>query len=311
MRWAPAGETIAAWMAGWAAPASPDEQLARSLTAAAHQRENERASILRSWQAARRARDRAVRRASRAIPRSAAAGAGMLAVAVPIGGTAGEFCAGFGALFGIRAACAVATLANARRRPGGVPLPVLPPSLPVPPPVHSAAFPPLRRLTGAGASLRQLLLAGRCQPAAAAAADAAMAAAAEAERALHARAAQVATLESARAAVIDAAARAALDAAIRPLLTALDDGIVAYERLVVAAADLAATAVGSVEGVGPAGGGRPTDRLQEAADSLTGLAHGLRTVAAVQVPAVPADTVQVATLPGPLNGPVHRASNAG
>src|SRR5674536_213433 len=112
---------------------SPDRRLAWSLTAAARRREWERARVLRSWQAAQRAQQRTARRSARAAPRSAVLGATFLAMAVPAGGST-------------RAVCALASLRSARQRAGGPPVPALPPPLPLPPPVQSAAFPAVRRL---------------------------------------------------------------------------------------------------------------------------------------------------------------------
>jgi len=257
---------------------SPDRRLAWSLTAAARRREWERARVLRSWQAAQRAQQRTARRSARAAPRSAVLGATFLAMAVPAGGSTREVCAGLGAFFGTRAVVALASLRSARQRAGGPPVPALPPPLPLPPPVQSAAFPAVRRLDAAGVALRRLLLTARAGGATVATtADAAMASAAAAERALHAQASQLATVESTAATVVDPRARATVQAAINPLLGDLEEGVAAFEQLLAAAAELASASVGgaaATDGVGPA-----TQRLREATDSLAGLAHGLRTVA--------------------------------
>src|SRR5450759_2146711 len=72
-------------------------------------------------------------------------------------------------------------------------------------------------------------------------------------------------------------------AAINPLLGDLEEGVAAFEQLLAAAAELASANVGgaaATDGVGPA-----TQRLREATDSLAGLAHGLRTVAAAETTA--------------------------
>src|SRR5664280_2406689 len=229
---------------------SPDRRLAWSLTAAARRREWERARVLRSWQAAQRAQQRTARRSARAAPRSAVLGATFLAMAVPAGGSTREVCAGLGAFFGTRAVVALASLRSARQRAGGPPVPALPPPLPLPPPVQSAAFPAVRRLDAAGVALRRLLLTARAGGATVATtADAAMASAAAAERALHAQASQLATVESTAATVVDPRARATVQAAINPLLGDLEEGVAAFEQLLAAAAELAsASVVGAAAG---------------------------------------------------------------
>src|SRR5664280_2597317 len=143
-----------------------------------------------------------------------------------------EVCAGLGAFFGTRAVVALASLRSARQRAGGPPVPALPPPLPLPPPVQSAAFPAVRRLDAAGVALRRLLLTARAGGATVATtADAAMASAAAAERALHAQASQLATVESTAATVVDPRARATVQAAINPLLGDLEEGVAAFEQV--------------------------------------------------------------------------------
>lgn len=146
------------------------------------------------------------------------------------------------------------------------PRPVLVVSAPVLPPASSAARAPIARLTARENALRGLLTVlgsmtrDTWQEAAAAAG------------ALRRLGDQLVLLESARAGVpVDA--RPGLDAARSALQSRLEEGVSAYDRVVCAATDaVAATADGRSADPGA------VRRLADAADSLTGLARGLREV---------------------------------
>jgi hypothetical protein len=136
---------------------------------------------------------------------------------------------------------------------------------PVLPPHSSAAYGPINRLTARENALGELLtvlgpVAGETwQEAGAAAAS------------LRRLGAQIVVLESARVGV-PGEARPGLDSALAALRSRLEEGVSAYDRLVSAAADAVAAAA---DGHGQAATVR---RLGESADSLTGLARGLREV---------------------------------
>lgn len=135
-----------------------------------------------------------------------------------------------------------------------------------PPPVRvprhaSAARPAIDRLTRAGAALPELL-----RRLGVVAGDTAAEAAA-ADRSLRELAACIDSIESALQ-VTPPEAHAGLVEARAALLARLDEGTVAYERLVAAAAECVAVAAG-----GPDDGAR--SRLREATDRLHGLAAGL------------------------------------
>ncbi len=146
------------------------------------------------------------------------------------------------------------------------PRPVHLPPAPKPPPALSAARAPISRLTARESALGELLtvlgpVAGDTWQEATAAAVA-----------LRHLAAQIVVLESARGGV-PAEARPGLDAALAALRSRLQEGVSAYDRLVSAATDaVAASADGHRDESGS------VRRLEEAAESLTGLARGLREV---------------------------------
>lgn len=144
---------------------------------------------------------------------------------------------------------------------GGVPSRADPP-----PPITSAAYAPITRLVAREHALSELLTmlgstAGDAWPEASAAAAA-----------LRRLAGQLIVLESARRGV-PPEARPGLDAALGTLRLRLDEGVSAYDLVVAAAIDaVAAAADGRVDDAAA------IRRLSEAADSLAGLARGLREV---------------------------------
>lgn len=146
------------------------------------------------------------------------------------------------------------------------PRPVHLPPTPKPPPASSAARVPMNRLAAREHALGELLtvlgpVAGDTWAEATAASGA-----------LRHLADQVVVLESARAGV-PTDARPGLDSALAALRSRLEEGVSAYDRLVSAATDaVAASADGHRDSVGS------VQRLGEAADTLTGLARGLREV---------------------------------
>lgn len=147
-----------------------------------------------------------------------------------------------------------------------------------PPPVRvprrtSAARPAIDRLTRAGAALPELLR----RVGAVAGETAAEAAAAD--RSLRELAACVDSVESALQ-VTPPEAHAGLAQARAALLARLDEGTVAYERLVAVAAECVAVAAG-----GPDDGAR--SRLQEATERLHGLAAGLSEAQSIGRPSLP------------------------
>lgn len=144
------------------------------------------------------------------------------------------------------------------------PRPVHLPPAPKPPPTLSAARAPITRLTARESALGELLtvlgpVAGDTWQEASAAAVA-----------LRRLSDQIVVLESARAGV-PAEARPGLDSALAALRSRLEEGVSAYDRLVSAATDAVAA---SADGRGDESGS--VRRLEEAADSLSGLARGLR-----------------------------------
>lgn len=141
-----------------------------------------------------------------------------------------------------------------------------PPPVPPLPPMTSAAHAPLRRLAARETALAELcaMLGPVCRDT--------LAEAGSAAGALRRLAAQVVILEGARPGV-PPEARAGLDAALSALHVRLSEGISAYDLLVAAATDaVAAAAEGHLIDHGA------VRRLHEAADSLAGLARGLREV---------------------------------
>lgn len=144
------------------------------------------------------------------------------------------------------------------------PVHVSPP--PAPPPALSAARAPITRLTARENALGELLtvlksVAGDTWQEASAASGA-----------LRRLGDQMVVLESARAGV-PLEARPGLDSALSVLRSRLEEGVSAYDRLVSVATDaVAAAAAGHSDDAGA------VRRLEEAADSLTGLARGLREV---------------------------------
>ncbi len=148
------------------------------------------------------------------------------------------------------------------RSPRPVQLPVAP-ALPAP---LSAARAPITRLAARESALGDLLTV-LSTPAGDTWQEASAAAAA-----LRRLGDQMVVLESARAGV-PAEAVPGLDAALSALRTRLEEGVSAYDRVVQAATDaVAAAADGHRDEAGA------VLRLEEAADSLSGLARGLREV---------------------------------
>ncbi len=167
----------------------------------------------------------------------------------------------------IAAAALVVTVGSARRswRLERTPLPEPPPPVP---PAGSLARPPIDRLGARQQALQRLL-----PPLGDAAGDTAI----EADRAalaLRTYAARLAAVESARAATAGDAPE--LDEAIVTLSGRLESGVIAYERLVRAAA----------EAVAAAGAGKPDPvamrQLEDATDRVSALAKGLREVGRIR-----------------------------
>lgn len=144
-----------------------------------------------------------------------------------------------------------------------------PPALPPP---SSRARRPLERLDSRETALGELLTV------LGAAAGDAWAEASGAARALRALAGRMVVLERTRAKVPPEAVPG-LDTALGVLRQRLEEGVSAYDRLVSAAAD--AVAAGA-DGQGHEEAS--VRRLEEAADSLAGLARGLREVSAIRRP---------------------------
>jgi len=145
------------------------------------------------------------------------------------------------------------------------PLPAAPP--PELPPVGSAARQPLDRLANRERALAELLalLGPSGVDVSAEAAQAAVTLRDYADR--------VRAVEMARDAV-DGAAAASLDAAVGALRQRLEEGVSAYDRLVAVAAEaVSAGSAGSLDALA-------VRRLEDAADTLAGLARGLREVRA-------------------------------
>ncbi|HEX5493557.1 MAG TPA: hypothetical protein VFX70_03150 [Mycobacteriales bacterium] len=176
-------------------------------------------------------------------------------------GTATGF-AGLGLLAGVRRVWLL-------ERSGKPPRPAAPAPLP---PAGSAARAPLERLASRERALADLLaLLG--PPATDVAAEAAAAAAT-----LREHAGRLLAVETARRGV-PAEAAAGLDAVVATLRQRLEEGVSGYDRVVSAAADAVAASGG-----GQAGGPDRSAlyRLEDAADTLVGLARGLREVAGTE-----------------------------
>lgn len=138
------------------------------------------------------------------------------------------------------------------------------PKPPAPPPPGSAAHAPLVRLGAREQALAELL--GVLGPLA----GEAWAEACSAAAALRRLANQILVLESARRGV-PADAGPGLDIALAALQLRLEEGVSAYDLLVGAAADAVTATAG-----GHGDDAMAVRRLEEAADSLAGLARGLR-----------------------------------
>jgi hypothetical protein len=161
---------------------------------------------------------------------------------------------------------AVATWGQAMSTP-------LPPAAPDPPaelpPVESAARVPLERLAGRERSLRELLalLGGSAGDAAR---DVAVAAG-KAAATLREYGAKLRAVESARDGM-DGEVAANLEAAVATLRQRLEEGVSSYDRLVAVAAEaVSADTAGGLDTL-------ILRRLEDAADTLAGLARGLREV---------------------------------
>lgn len=156
------------------------------------------------------------------------------------------------------------------------PRPVRPTAPPPLPPVGSMARAPMERLASRERALTDLL--ALLGPAAGTAgADAAAAAGT-----LREHAARLVAIEAARDGV-PAEAAAGLDTALATLRQRLEEGVSGYERMVAAAADAVAATGGGAGGIGSGA----LYRLEDAVDTLTGLARGLRAMARPEPDATP------------------------
>ena len=240
-----------------------DVWLEQSLHAAATASERERRRVWEAWAAAVRDGERRCERARRNVRRwpAVAAGAGLLAVPLD-----GEVALGAYALSAVGIVQTVRAVRTLFRPPASPPQPVLPAALPPPPPRSSAAFAAVRRLEEIRHELHRVLA-----PAWSGgsllheAAGSALHAAGSADLALRELAARAGWLESLPAAT------AATERT--RLMGELQAGLTAQERLLEAAVELSVAAVS-----GGTSGALPLIRLREAADSLTALAAGVRTV---------------------------------
>ncbi len=147
-----------------------------------------------------------------------------------------------------------------------LPLPAAAPPPELPPP-SSAARVPLERLANRERALGELLaLLG-------AAADEVAAEAGQAAMTLREYGARLRAVEAARDGA-EGEAAAGLDAAVGTLRQRLEEGVSAYDRLVTVAAEaVSAGSAGSLDAIA-------VRRLEDAADTLAGLARGLREVRA-------------------------------
>ena len=232
-------------------PAPDDRRLAKRLhrDARAAAKAQLRAELAHA-RAVRR-RERRMRKAREALPGQVVAAVGLGLASWPVDGLFGPALGGAAFVFGLAAVRTVTVL----RSPPPPPLPVLPaaPAVPMPPPFTSVAFPYVRRLEAVREELRRLL--PLVAPPGREPASEAWQAAAEADTALRWQAARMAAVEPHRAVDGD-------------LLRSLEDGVRCSEQLVVAVADLVAASADPLA----------TQRLQDAADALHGLAQGLREV---------------------------------
>jgi hypothetical protein len=220
------------------------------------QREAAVAARAEAWARKRHAsavarRDRALRRAQRAVPlHTAGAGAGAVLFALD-----GAHDVVWGGLTGFCALVVVRAVTTLRYPPPVPEQPAAVPAPPPPPPRASSAWPLVVRLEAVRADLGRLVpLVG---PAGRAAATEAWQAAAEADAALRWQAARLAAVEPHRGTDPE-------------LLRSLSDGVGCQERLVQAMADLVAASDPHLPGA--------SLRLQDATDALHGLADGLRQV---------------------------------
>jgi hypothetical protein len=168
------------------------------------------------------------------------------------------------AVAGLRTVSAAARWAQLERMPLPLPAAGAPPELP---PEGSAARVPMERLANRERALAELLaLLG----------DAASDVAAEAGQAavtLREYGARLRAVESARDGA-EGEAAVGLDAAVATLRQRLEEGVSAYDRLVAVAAEaVSAGTAGSLDALA-------VRRLEDAADTLAGLARGLREVRA-------------------------------
>jgi hypothetical protein len=211
-----------------------------------------------AWQDPAVRHERAVGRARDAVRRRitvAAALTGATAILLPYGGGVGWVDAGWAAAAAATAASAVLAARRLAELREYVPPPPLPRRA-------SAARPAVDRLARGVAALRALLT-GLGPEAEGIAAEATAG-----ERSLRELAARVDAMDAALA-VTPVDAHPGLREATAMLLARLDEGTLAYERLVAAAAECAAAAAG-----GP-GDTFAHRRLEEAIDRLHGLAAGL------------------------------------
>lgn len=174
--------------------------------------------------------------------------------------------------------CAVVGVLGSVRRVWSLersPRPARPVTAPPLPPVGSVARAPMERLASRERALTDLL--ALLGPGAAdVGTEAAVAA-----RALREHAGRVVAVEAARRGV-PAEAAPGLDAALATLRQRLEEGVSGYDRVVSAAADAVAAAGGGTSGRLD---GSVLYRLEDAADTLVGLARGLREVAGTEGPA--------------------------
>ena len=226
-----------------------DRKLAKRLARDARVSAQSRARAERVHTKAVARRDRRRIEARRALPLQVVLAVGWGLLTVPVDGGLAVVAGVIGVFQATRAAGSVALLSRAPLPP----LVALPSVAPVAPPPHprSAAWPAVRRLEVVRVELVRLL--PLVAPAGRDAATEAWSAAAEADAALRWQAARLAAVEPHRGPSAE-------------LLGPLFHGVACQERLLAAVADLVAASADPLA----------TARLQDATDSLHGIAMGLR-----------------------------------